>query len=406
MTDLDGERTVRRAGPSGGDQTEPGRRTTRSRSTSTGGGQARSERRTTRRAARRRQTRRRIIFLVSGLVIIAVVVGILLVFVGDPNGSSSAATIPTTGTSQTSGTTQAASKTSGDSVPAGTTLLAVEQAGKAQAVVLLHPLAAGGVEMSMPGSTLVKTSEGFKTLADLLSNGKAQNVAPSLSDMLGVKVSGAAIVEWAELLRVLNELGAGGTRPQTLGPAGNVTSEVAYAVMTLAAKSGEDSGRAAVQGMKVTGDGGAFRATLKAASTSGWTQVALPGKAVEGLDFAYFEPDVAMAKILLGGKSSNPAVSLEVQNGSGLAGGAEKAVELLKPLGYTELPVRNADGFPNVQATRIIASSDTGAEALQVQTLLAVGTVEEDAGQAPGRIVVIVGKDFIPPISSDTSTAP
>jgi hypothetical protein len=68
--------------------------------------------------------------------------------------------------------------------------------------------------------------------------------------------------------------------------------------------------------------------------------------------------------------------------------------------------VRNADGFPDVQATRIIASSDTGAEALQVQTLLGVGTVEEDAGQAPGHIVVIVGKDFIPPISSETSTAP
>lgn len=143
-----------------------------------------------------------------------------------------------------------------------------------------------------------------------------------------------------------------------------------------------------------------------AASTGGWNQVTLPGKAVEGLDFAYFEPDVAMAKILLGGKSSNPAISLEVQNGSGLAGGAEKAIELLKPLGYTELPVRNADGFPDVQATRIIASSDTGAEALQVQTLLGVGTVEEDAGQAPGHIVVIVGKDFTPPISSESSTIP
>ena len=387
MTDPDGERRVRR-------------------SMSAGGGQARSERRTTRRAARRRQARRRIIFLVSGLVMIAVVVGILLVFVGDPNGSSSAATVPTTRSSQSSETTQAASKTGGGSVPPGTTLLAVEQAGKAQAVVLLHPLAAGGVEMSMPGSTLVKTSEGFKTLADLLSTGKAQNVAPSLSDMLGIKVSGAAIVEWPELLRVLNELGAGGTRPQTLDAAGDATSQVADAVMTLAGKSGDDPGRAAVQGMKVAGDGGAFKATLRAAGTSGWTQVALPGKAVEGLDFAYFEPDVALAKILLSGKRSNPAVSLEVQNGSGLAGVAEKAVELLKPLGYTELPVRNADGFPDVQATRIIASSDMGAAALQVQTLLGVGTVEEDAGQAPGHIVVIVGKDFIPPASSETSAAP
>ena len=47
-----------------------------------------------------------------------------------------------------------------------------------------------------------------------------------------------------------------------------------------------------------------------------------------------------------------------------------------------------------------------GAAALQVQTLLGVGTVEEDAGLAPGHIVVIVGKDFIPPASSETSTAP
>jgi hypothetical protein len=76
---------------------------------------------------------------------------------------------------------------------------------------------------------------------------------------------------------------------------------------------------------------------------------------------------------------------------------------VLKPLGYTLLAFRNADDFPDVETTRIIASSDTAGEAARLQTLLGVGKVEVDAGQAAGHIVVIIGKDFTPPASSTTT---
>ena len=217
--------------------------------------------------------------------------------------------------------------------------------------------------------------------------------------MLGAKVSGVAVVEWTELLRVLSQAGVGGSRPGTLGSDSTAASQAIDAVGALASSTGTAAGRSAVQGMVLKGDTAALDVTLKALGSGGWSQVTPPGKDVEGLDFAYFEPDVAVAKTLLEGKSSGAAISLEVQNGSGLVAGAEKAAEVLKPLGYTLLPVKNADGFPDVQTTRIIASSDTAVEAARVRTLLGVGTVEQDATQPVGHVVVIVGKDFVPPTS-------
>lgn len=375
MTDPPSERRVRRVAPASAGRIGP-------------------ERRTARRAARRRQTMKRFVLLISGLVIVAAVVSLLLVFVGAPGGKSGAATTQTTHTTRT---TQAAGQGSEATAAPQTTLLAVQQGGKTPVFVLLHPLLTGGVVMGMPGPTLVKTSEGFKTLADLEAGGQGGTLASSLTDMLGAKVSGVAVVEWTELLRVLSQAGVGGPRPGTLGSDSTAASQVVDAVGAVANSTGTDAGRSAVKGMVLKGDTAALDVTLKALGSGGWSQVTLPGKAVEGLNFAYFEPDVAVAKTLLEGKSSGAAISLEVQNGSGLVAGAEKAAEVLKPLGYTLLPVKNADGFPDVQTTRIIASPDTAVEAARVRTLLGVGTVEQDADQPVGHVVVIVGKDFVPP---------
>ena len=359
------------------------------------GNQVRSERRITRRVARRRQARRRVVLLVSGLVVIAVVVALLLIFLGSPGGGSSA---------ETTRTTQAAAEDDGSAASPSTVVLALRQTGTIPVLVLLHPLSSAGVAMGMLGATLVKTSQGFKTLAELENGGQGDSVvASSLSDLLGLKVEGVTVIEWQVLLQALNRLGATGAWPQTLGGTSSATTQATDAVMALAAKAGSADWQAAVGAMALKGDGTGLRLTLKAAAAAGWSKTSMPGRAVEGVDFSYFEPDAAVAKTLLGGRSSGAAVTLEIQNGSGLAGGAEQAAGVLKPLGYTLLAFRNADDFPDVETTRIIASSDTAGEATRLQTLLGVGKVEVDAGQAAGHVVVIIGKDFTPPASTTTT---
>jgi hypothetical protein len=91
-----------------------------------------------------------------------------------------------------------------------------------------------------------------------------------------------------------------------------------------------------------------------------------------------------------------------VQNGSGVVGVAQQAGGMLEPLGYELLPFRNAEDFPDVRTTRIVSGPDASAAAEQVREVLGVGKIEEDGSLEPGRLIVVVGKDFIPPASSET----
>ena len=118
---------------------------------------------------------------------------------------------------------------------------------------------------------------------------------------------------------------------------------------------------------------------------------------VEGVDFTYYEPDVEWAKVLLAGEDAGPAVTLEVQNGSGALDAAEEAGRLLEWPRYVQLPFGNSPDFPDVRQTRIVTAPDVAVEAKRVRARLGVGRIEEDAGLAPGHILVVVGRDFIPP---------
>ena len=131
---------------------------------------------------------------------------------------------------------------------------------------------------------------------------------------------------------------------------------------------------------------------------------ALPGKTVEGADFAYYEPDAAALSRLLGIPTTAKAVSIEVQNGSGVVSIAQQVSEVIVPLGYEMLPAKNAEDFPDVEVTRIYSAPDVVAEADRVRGVLKLGTVIKQESLPKGRIVVVVGKDLTAESLKDPGT--
>jgi len=131
----------------------------------------------------------------------------------------------------------------------------------------------------------------------------------------------------------------------------------------------------------------------------------LSGRLVEGVGFKYVEPDVEAAKAALAGRSAEVNVTLQVQNGSGVVGIAQEAGEVLAPLGYTMLPAGNSADFPDVERTRIQVAPDVADLGGRVRALLGVGAIEVDETLKPGYIIVVIGKDYIPPATTATKPA-
>jgi len=148
--------------------------------------------------------------------------------------------------------------------------------------------------------------------------------------------------------------------------------------------------------LTLEGDGAeAARAALKAMPGPPKVQAVVPGSQWgEGAE-AYYEPEPTGLAALLGLPASDAGVSVEVQNGSGEVGAAEAVGSFLKPLGLTLLPARNAEQFPDVVVTQILAASDALGQAGRVRDRLGVGGVVEQESLPAGRIVVVVGKDLI-----------
>ncbi len=146
--------------------------------------------------------------------------------------------------------------------------------------------------------------------------------------------------------------------------------------------------------MPVAGGEESARAALRSLDVRTALTSAIPGRPVEGSGFSYFEPDVPGLQTMLGGEAPESAVSVEVQNGSGVVGAAQKISEAIAPLGYTVLPPKNAEGFPDVQATQLLAAPDVLAEANRLRGLLGQGTVVQQDALPAGRVIIVVGKDL------------
>ena len=351
----------------------------------------RTERRSARRVARRRKNIARLSWVAGPVVVLILVIVALFVFLGGPESAGGA---------ETTSTTVVAAPADGSSV------LFVEQGEAAPAVVMLLPGGEGGLALAMPGNTLLKTGSGFRTLDELRASSDEQVLREALAQELGVNPGAIASVQWPDLQAALAQQGLGSSLPAELEATAGGAARAAEAVVALMGASAAGGGSATWDQLELTGDPEGFRAAVERAAGSAagaaWTGEVLPGKIVEGVGFEYFEPDLQQARALLGGEALGTAVTVEVQNGSGVVGVAQQAGGMLESLGYELLPFRNAEDFPDVRTTRIISGRDASAAAEQVREVLGVGKIEEDGSLEPGRLIVVVGKDFIPPVSSET----
>ncbi|NLO26966.1 MAG: LytR C-terminal domain-containing protein [Actinobacteria bacterium] len=347
------------------------------------GYRSRSERRTYRRAERRRRSHTRLWLMVAPAAVVIAVVVTLLTFLGGPE----------TGTQPT--TTLAPAK----AYPGG--LVVVEGQEDVPLVVLLQAREHGGLVLAMPGLTLLNTpSEGFRTLIELCETGEDGELGVVVGEALGVTPLPTASVPWAELRGALATAGVEDLPPETLTSTGNESEQVARAV--LASLGGSESAAGSFwDGLSLGGDSSGLREAMAGMAASladgEWTAAELGGRLVESAGGRYIEPDIKHAKALLDGTWDGLEFTVQVQNGSGVVGIAEQTVELLQAMGYTMLPVVNARGFPSVKQTCITASPDATAEAHRVRSFLGVGIVSEDATLEQGHMVLVLGKDYVPP---------
>ena len=354
---------------------------------------SRSERRTYRRSARKRRSRFRLGLVVGPALVVIAALVVFLVLMGGPEGDGSTLTTLPVVTAASSG------------------LLIVEQADAVPVVVLVHPGDEAGQVLAVQGITLLKTAgQGFRTLSELHTAGQDEALSAAVAEALGVSIKPVATVQWSDLRAAMVSANAGDAPPTTLTSEDGEAGQVAGAVLALIAGGGSGSGAAAWEALPLEGDASGFRETAKdLASTMNadeWTAAELAGRLVEGAGFRYLEPDVSGAKALLAGTEGRPAVTLQVQNGSGVVGIAEQVGELLEPLGYEMLPAGNSEDFPDVERTRIVVSSDATAQGEQVRALLGVGTIRQDQALEPGQVIVVLGKDYMPPATTTTSAAP
>jgi hypothetical protein len=356
----------------------------------------RTERRSTRRAARRRKRVARLSLVAGPVVVVIVVIVALLVFLGGPETISGAET--------TSTTVAAAPVEDG----AGGILL-VEQDEVIPVTLLLLPQEAGGLVLGMPGNTLLKTAGGFKTLSELHASDEEEALAMAVGEELGIQIEAVAWLQWSELRQALDGIGQVGSLPDELETTAEDALLVAENLAAALDADGKGGEAGAWDGVDIGGEADGFRTGVgllgTSSSAAGLIAEVLPGKIVEGVGFTYFEPDFEQARALASGGAPLAEVTMEVQNGSGVVGIAQQVGEMLESLGFAMLPFRNAEGFPDVSTTRIIVAPDVESEAERVRSILGVGKVEQDEALAPGRLIVIVGKDFAPPVSGETESA-
>jgi len=357
---------------------------------------SRAERRMARRAKRRRKMVTRLgLALGSTMVVVAAAVALFTLLGGPDPPREVVTTLPAGG--------------SGDPAVGDSALLVIEQGESVPLLVLLSPRQEGGTVLALSGLTLLKTEDGFKTLAELHLADRDEALGEALSRALGVSIDDVASVEWSAAYTVMQSAGLPELPPSTLVSLEGESEQVAQAVLALVAKEPSAEGKEAWSGLPLEGDAGQFRKTVSelapTVAAGGWTTAVLTGKLVEGRGFTYIEPDIEAAKAVLAGASSQVQVVLQVENGSGVLGVAQETSQLLASLGYTMLPVGNSEDFPDVARTRIEAAPDAVAQAAKVRALLGVGTVEVDSTLDPGHIVVVIGKDYIPPQTTVSATA-
>lgn len=348
----------------------------------------RQSRRAAEKARRRRLRRRRAVVLVV-LVALAAAAFLGVSRIGGDDGAA-----------VDSGPDDA-STTSTAPVVADSVLVRVRVEADTMVALVLSPQTRPTLMVGLPGETLVRGSSGFERLNTFLDvTGKTEEAqeeaARGLEAMLGVKPAVFVSVQWSDVVEALTALGGQTSYPEELKSNDKSSADAVVQAFEALAEAADTGGDSAIKGLALDGDAAAVRTALRALSAGAGVAGGIPGRVVEGLGFAYFEPDPSALRAMLGGEAPESAVSVEVQNGSGLVGVAQKVAEAIAPVGYTLLPPKNADGFPDVETTQIYAAADVVGEADRLRTALGRGTVVQQDTLPPGRIVIVVGKDLDP----------
>ena len=354
------------------------------------GDDARSERRTVRGAARRRKARTKLWLMAGPAIAVIAAAVIALVLLGGPDAESEL--LPTV--------TTVAPAPKGD-----VDLLVIEEDASASFLVLIRGRDEGGLVAAMPGITLLKTAQGFKTLVELHAAGDGVSLAAALAEELRVSLETTVVAQWSELTEAIATSGAQmkvAAVDVSLGEA----ESVALSVLALLEVAAAENGDAVWEQLSLEGDVDQFRTDMRAASPSlkDWEAVALTGRVVQGDGFEYLEPELDTLRVLLAGPTEGEAITVEIQNGAGMVGVVEQATAGMEALGYALESSGNSADFPNAGKTRITVGIEAMEAGKRVQELLGAGVITEDLLLDPGTVVVVLGTDYVPPVSATVPT--
>lgn len=345
---------------------------------------SRLERRTYRRALRRRQARRKLWLSTAPALVVVVAVAVFLALAGrsEPEGL-----VPSTVPPQA----------------AKDGLVLVEEGQEVPAAVLLHPAGQGGLALAVPGvSLLCLPSRGFTTIADAHLVGEDDQLGVALGEALSIGIAGVVSVSWSDLKNM------GTASAARLGASS--TSELSAEGLVQAAEGlvdvlSQEKSREELLGKNpplLRGQVDEFRKALtdfRFSPREGWATATVTGQSVAGKESAYLEADWGAARAILAGVSKQAEVAVQVQNGCGLLNVVEQIGEFLGSLGFRVLAPANAEGFPSVELSRVRAAPDALPAGARIAGLLSIVNLASDDSLASGEVVVVLGKDFVPPLT-------
>lgn len=146
-----------------------------------------------------------------------------------------------------------------------------------------------------------------------------------------------------------------------------------------------------------------FADAFDAISTENVALVPMPVKPINLGDQTYFEPQRAeiadLVKTWWGVDigAEDGIVRVIVYNGAGVPGIAGSAAQQLIRSGYRVVDTKNADRF-DYATTKVIVQNGSASSAQGIVKTLGVGEVsQKPADQQVADIIVIIGKDYVPP---------
>ncbi|NLE73320.1 MAG: LytR C-terminal domain-containing protein [Actinobacteria bacterium] len=282
-------------------------------------------------------------------------------------------------------------------------VLRVTQDASTAAVLFVSVSGSPTTLMSFPGDTLAQVEAGFATIETIVAEQGPEAIAHVVQHLIDSEVTAVADVSWASLREVATIVSSKGALPPALRNKSTSAASVLTAADVVAAAAKTSKGQAALDSLDLKGSGAKEVAeALRELPSPPGVEAVVPGKWVGQTPSEYYEPDPVRIAVLKGESGGEDRVSVEVQNGSGEIGVAEAVSTAIVGLGFGVLEPKNAEQFPDVVTTQILAAPDVLAEAEHVRTLLGVGMVVKREEFPVGRIVVVVGRDL--PVSSVPST--